>query len=234
MKRFETIGEIENESISVKVHDPEIDPKYLDSFSSSEEIKDYLFDEFLKQNLLNDFLDSLIEYFDENEIQVFREVMHKLPENDFISLLSLPYELRSRAFGRLREVVDKGGDLSSSIENLADLSTKGGYSIGYHTSPIDIRPDESGQWEIKGTENDHRDNDIPMAYYSSKYRHLFKKKNPRFIYLIRSDQKNHKTDGNWSRGASLSVVARVPFEKVINYVESTANEKAASLEKEAA
>lgn len=234
MKRFETIGQIKDEPVSVKVHNPEIDTKYLDSFSSLEEIKDYLFDEFLKQNLLDDFVDSLVEYFDETEIQVFREVMHKLPENSFTSLLSLPYELRPRAFSRLREVVDDGGDLASLIENLAELSTKGGYSIGYHTSPIDIRPDESGRWEIKGTENDHRDNDIPMAYYSSKYRHLFKKKNPRFVYLIRSDQMNHKTDGNWSRGASLSVIARVPFEKVTSYVENTANEKAAHLEKEAA
>ena len=74
-----------------------------------------------------------------------------------------------------------------------------------------------------------------MAYYSTKYRHLFRKKNPIFVYIVRTEPTAHKTDGTWSRAGSLSIVARVPFREVIDYVESTApqelkkavNEKAA-------
>jgi len=66
-----------------------------------------------------------------------------------------------------------------------------------------------------------------MAYFSTQYRHLFKKRHPKFIYIVRVDPKTAKTDGNWSRVDSLSVIARVPFEKVWQYVESTIKERTA-------
>ena len=77
------------------------------------------------------------------------------------------------------------------------------------------------RWDIKGTEKDHRDDDRNMAYYSTKYRHLFKKKGPKFVYIVRTEPQTHKTDGNWSRAGKLSVVTRVPFEEVFEYVEKT-------------
>ncbi len=61
-----------------------------------------------------------------------------------------------------------------------------------------------------------------MAYYSTKYRHIYKKKHPKFIYIVRTDPSTHKTDGNWSRSDSLSVITRIPFEQVVQIVESTA------------
>ncbi len=96
--------------------------------------------------------------------------------------------------------------------------------MGYHTSPHDIKPDDSGHWNIKGFEQDHRDSDLSKAYYSTKYRHLFKKRDPKFIYIVGTDPHTHGTDGNWSRAGMLSIVARVPFSDVVEYVENTARD----------
>jgi hypothetical protein len=102
------------------------------------------------------------------------------------------------------------------------------FSIGFHTSPRDIKPDdETQQWTILGSEKDHRDDDRLMAYYSTQYRHLFKKDGSKFIYVVRTYADNNKTDGNWSREDSLSVIMRIPLQEAVSFVESTArNDKA--------
>ena len=72
---------------------------------------------------------------------------------------------------------------------------------------------------IDGTEKDHRDNDLPKAYYSFDYRHLYRAKNPKYLYLIAS-LSSDKTDGvEWGRASSLSIIDYVKIEDVDREVE---------------
>lgn len=206
-----------------KTETPEQIPELImeQSESSVEELKDTLFDQYLKQQLIEDFFQHLEEYLDEGEIDAMRGELAKHDDEVVYATLSLPHELRNRRFSKFQQEVELGKDPGELMKSFIELSTKYGYSIGYHTSPNDIKPGENGQWNITGYEQDHRDDDLSKAYYSTKYRHLFKKKDPKFIYIVRTDPETHRTDGNWSRAGILSVVTRVPFADVVEYVEST-------------
>lgn len=194
------------------------------------EIKDMLFDEYMKQKLVEDFFDELTEYLDDDHVDAMRGALTKHPEANVYATLSLPKELRTRQFTQFREGVEKGGSPEDLMDDFVNRSSRYGFGLGYHTSAADIKPDEkSGRWEVVGREPDHRDNDLARAYYSSHYRHLYspkdhqiyvKKAMPRFIYIVRTEP-THKTDGNWSRASRLSIIARVPYTEVLNYVEST-------------
>ena len=223
MPKFESFGGSVNKK--EKSAEKEVLPADLEPNSgemSPEAMKDYLFDQYLKQQLVEEFFDNLSEYLDDKEVDEMRAVLSEYDDKDVYATLSLPHELRERKFSEFQKKIEDGTkEAGQLMQDFVQSSTQYGFSIGYHTSPHDIKPSESGQWIIKGYENDHRDNDLSRAYYSTKYRHLFKKKDPKFIYIVRTDPSTHKTDGNWSRAGSLSVVAKVPFPDVVNYVENT-------------
>jgi hypothetical protein len=233
MQRFETMHSGQRDVISLEAHAPDIDEARLDELLSPEAMKDYLFDEYMKQNMLDGFFESMYDHFDDNQIERIRETMADLSDEEVVSILSLPYELRESQFARWGAVIEQGHDPADVIKNFVSVLSAHNFGVGYHTSPFDIRPNEEGRWDIKGTEPDHRDDDVLMAYYSTQYRHLFKKKNPKFIYAVRTEPKSHKTDGNWSRAAALSVIARVPLEDVVDYVESTCAKRRAAREEAA-
>jgi len=204
-------------------------PKHANQFEKdTESMKDYIFNEYMKQHLVEDFFDELNEYLDEAQVDAMRGVLASLGEDDkkIISVLSLPKELRVRTFEVFEKEINEGRDASEVMKSYIEKVSKYNFGIGFHTSPVDIAPNENmeNQWVIKGTEADHRDDDRMMAYYSTQYRHLFKKRNPNFIYIVRTDPSYHKTDGNWSRADSLSVIMRVPFEEVYQSVEKDAKE----------
>lgn len=192
-----------------------------------ESMKDRLFDDYMKQQLLEDFFNELEGYVGFDHSEKMKAVLDDYEDDESVyAALSLPHELRERKFEDFSESLKEGDTTPEDLMcSLIKMSKKYGFNIGYHTSPWDISPDEEGHWSIKGTEPDHRDGDRPMAYYSKKYRHLFKKKEPKFIYIVRTDPATHKTDGNWSRATELSIVTRVPFSEVFNYVEKTGREK---------
>lgn len=217
-----------DDSLTLTAEAPKIDANTEFLPSNPEKMKDFLFDSYMKQQLLEDFFESLGGYFDDEEIDQVRSVLAQCSDEEIYATLSLPYELRERKFEDFESRIAAGESIEDVITNFVAVSSKYEFGVGYHCSPIDIRPDDIGSWQISGTEADHRDNDLTMAYYSSQYRHLFKKRHPKFIYVIRTDPSTHKTDGNWSRAASLSVVARVPFEEVFKYVEETAKEISAA------
>lgn len=195
---------------------------HLERLTTNEEIKDRLFDEYMKQRLLEDFFDELTDYIGDEETDKMRGALATMSDENVYAALSLPHELRERKFEEWEEKINSKEETAETlIRRLATLSESHGFSIGYHTSPVEIKPTADGKWSIKGTEIDHRDDDRMMAYYSTKYRHLFKKKSPEHIYIVRTDAATHKTDGNWSRGAELSIVAKIPFEDVFEYVEKT-------------
>jgi hypothetical protein len=196
-------------------------PKETYLEGSLEEIKDQLFDEYMHQRLLEDYFSELEEYLEEDAVEQMRAILALHDDEEVYAALSLPRELRERRFKKMQEEIGKGADPAELMEKIVETSTKHGFSVGYHTSPYDIHPGAKGEWSIKGTEQDHRDGDRAMAYYSKKYRHLFKKKSPQYVYIVRTEPHTHKTDGNWSRASELSIVARVPFKDVFDYVEKT-------------
>ena len=229
MKRFEGAPQ-EHDTISLEQTEPELDQHIEDFRGSHEDLKDMLFDVYMKQQLLEDFFETLAGYVDEADVDEIRELMAGYSNTEVYAALSLPHELRERKFAEFEQRIAAGEEATEVMKQFIAVSNKYEFGVGYHTSPIDIRPDETGKWLIKGTEADHRDDDLMMAYYSSQYRHLFKKRHPKFIYIVRTEPQTHKTDGNWSRASSLSVVGRVPFEDVYSYVESTSKEITATPE----
>lgn len=188
-----------------------------------ERLKDRVFDEYMKQKIMDEFYTDLKDYFSDEEIEVFRSEFANVTDAEFESIISIPHELRHKIFEKLFDAYDAGESLNNVVRGYIDQVSSYGFGIGYHTSPYEFGPNDKDEWIIKGTEKDHRDNDRMMAYYSTQYRHLFKKRHPKYIYAVRTsfDDGSHKTDGNWHRADNLSVIMRVPFDEVVNYVEST-------------
>ncbi|MBY0309802.1 hypothetical protein K2Q16_01515 [Patescibacteria group bacterium] len=193
-------------------------------------IKDMLFDEYMKQQLIEDFFEELLEYVEDDEVDAMKGALAEYSDAEVYAAISLPKELRERQFTGFHEKIVGGRDPRALMSEFVALSAKHGFGVGYHTSAADIKQDESsGRWEIIGREPDHRDGDLARAYYSSHYRHLYspkdhqlyvKKQHPRFIYIVRTEP-THKTDGNWSRASRLSIIAKVPYADVVGYVETT-------------
>jgi len=154
-----------------------------------------------------------------------RKILAEYSDEEVVGAISLPYQLRQETFKRFANMISSGEKTSEEvIRNLVEGSKKYGFGVGYHTSPKDIRPNsQTNEWFIKGTENDHRDSDLSRAYYSSRFRHLYKAKEVGYIYAIRTHPED-RTDGNWSRASSLSVIMRVPFKEVYDYVTQTVRE----------
>lgn len=193
-----------------------------------EKLKDYIFNEFVKQALVEDFFDSLGDFLDDEELDLFQREMVKYSDEEIISALALPHELRERNFEKFEAEIRDGVPVEDVVKSYVEKTAARKFTIGFHTSPYDIRPDEeTNQWTIRGTEKDHRDADRLMAYYSTQYRHLFKKTGSRFIYVVRTEATNEKTDGTWSRQDSLSVIMRIPLQEAVSFVESTAKKEKA-------
>lgn len=222
MKRFEEMSDLASDVTSMDVHEPVLDERVQGFSASTEKLKDHLFDEYMKQNLLEDFFVSMAGYLSDDEVDEARAAMVEFTDEDILSALSLPHELREKRFEMFESEIDNGKTVHEVISNFVKISSRHGFGVGYHCSAADLRPDEDDRWMIKGTEADHRDDDRMMAYYSSKFRHLYKKSHPKFVYIVRTDPSTHKTDGNWSRADSLSVISRIPFSDVEGYVQGTA------------
>jgi len=186
-----------------------------------ETIGNQLFEQYMRNVLLEHFIQSLQEdEFPQEEIEKIVQALGACSDSEILAFLAVPQEIQEQFLSKLRlEIITKKESIDVIIKERAERALSYGFGIGYHTSPYDIKSEENGVWLVRGTEKDHRDDDIPMAYYSDKYRHLFKKKHPKFIYIVRTDLA-HRTDGNWSRAPSLSIITRVPFEEVYSYVEN--------------
>tara|TARA_B100000900_G_scaffold408914_1_gene423951 strand:+ start:243 stop:920 length:678 start_codon:yes stop_codon:yes gene_type:complete len=214
---------IDNLSVSHKpLKEEKLDSALKSSEMSPEEIADFLFDQYMKQHLLDKFFEDLEDYLDTSQIEEVRASLASYKDDEVTIATAIPNELREKNFQRLHDEVTKEGKTpAEAIKRLVEASNRYNFGIGYHTSPIDIRPTANGVWNIKATEQDHRDGDLARAYYSSKFRHLYKAKNDGYIYAVRTSPED-KTDGNWSRSSSLSIIMRVPFREVHDYVVQTA------------
>lgn len=202
-----------DENIAEKLKDA---PRY-------ESLRNKLFEQYMKQHIVGLFFEEARDVgFRDDQIEEIQNSLSKHDDSEILGALSLPHELREKWLSRAFESIEADKNTPVlCIEQLVSLGKKFGFTIGYHTSPQDIRPKDNGEWVIRGTEHDHRDNDIAMAYYSNKYRHLFKLKSPQYIYVVRAER-DHRSDGNWNRAPSLSVIMRLPFVQVHEYVERAA------------
>jgi len=143
------------------------------------------------------------------------EVFSGLSEYDKRAVLAIPAQIRPQQFARYTVQI-KSGALTGKgmVEDILAKAKKYGFNLGYHLSPVDIRPDKDGSWVIRGTEKDHRRDDRAMAYYSSDYSHRYLKKPSRFLYVIRAETGEDTShyqdnDGSWGHASTLSVIEQI-------------------------
>jgi hypothetical protein len=167
----------------------------------------------------------------EEEIE---QAFDALSTADKMAVLALPAELRPRVFARYVERIASGSITGAGVvQELLARAHEGHFTLGFHLSNAKIEPEKDGSWTVVGTEQDHRNADIPMAYYSLDYMNRYMSKPAQWLYAVRvatSDQYGHHqdNDGSWGRAPSLSVVEAVDLE----HIEAKTDEKLKEIEGE--
>jgi len=200
------------------------------------ESKDALIENTFNSIVLNQlqgtFEDNLFESgFSTEEVDRTLRGLISMKFEDAARAMAIPAELAKRNLASLHSKIEHGQlTFETAASYLLTEAVKHGFGVGYHNSPTEIRPDAKGSWFIKPTEQDHRDNDLGMAYYSTSYKTLYRKKAPKYLYIVRTLADTSRTDGNWSRGPGLSIVAMMPIEYVDETVSTKVKEKLESAE----
>lgn len=189
--------------------------------------KEYIFRDIIENKALDSFKEHMDNAgFEENQIAEFELMLASNPDM-MPKILAFPYELKKRSFSHFQKQINEGkADLQFMFDTMVKRAKMINPKIAYHCSQQDIRSkmikDTYGPvevWNIDGTEKDHRDDDLPMAYYSFNYLHLYREKNPKYLYLIESNPK-HRTDGaDWGRAPGLSIIDRLDLKEVDKQVE---------------
>lgn len=163
----------------------------------------------LIENLCEDFSEA---GFEDEDIEQIQQALDELSEEQKRAVFSVPAELRISLYTRYFDRIRAGEiTIEGMIEDLREKNERNHFTLGYHLSPREIKADTNGNWVIKGTEPDHRNGDIPMAYYSLDYRNRYREKPCKYLYIVRAelrDQSGHYRDNNsvWGRAPSLSVI----------------------------
>lgn len=180
-----------------------------------EDFRERNFPRVIAQHLIEHVTDDLADAgFEEDKIQEFERSLAELNEHTLQAFLSVPAQLRVRLYETYLEKVQDGKlTIEEMVEDIGKKNQSNHFTLGYHLSPREIAPDKEGNWTIRGTEPDHRNEDIPMAYYSLDYRNRYREKPSRYLYVVRAelrDQSGHYQDNNgvWGRAPSLSVIDR--------------------------
>jgi hypothetical protein len=193
--------------------------------------KEILFKNFVEEQILNDYKKDLLS------LGISEDVVDSIDDlflGDFFSdrdkeiFCTLPYEIRLRQFNSYFEEKNKTVDefnekdwvdfISYIIELNKDLDPH----IGFHATPSVVSKEKlqnqtnREKWSIKGTEQDHRNDDMPMAYYSLSLEKLFRQKNINKLYIVRANLapgNNHypDNDGHWGRSGNLSIISEINF-----------------------
>ena len=177
--------------------------------------------------------------FSGDEISEFREHILSMSPEGRERLYAFPWELKQRALPAFLKKIREGREsIATMAEKIADASTKQHRRIAYHASLANINPKKErgpqggtiDSWVIHGTEKDHRDGDLPMAYYSFDYEHLYRAKNPKYIYIvsIQEDERfGHRKDGNneWGRAPSLTVIDKIDLVKLDTELDAATKEE---------
>lgn len=186
-----------------------------------EKLRDRIFDQLVAGKVLDTFMDELDENeFSDTDINEVVEAFSALPEDDKRAVLAIPAQLRPQIFKRYASMIRSGAmNGKSMIDDLLERARKYGFTLGFHLSPIDIRPGKDGSWMIKGTEKDHRRDDRAMAYYSTDYSHRYLKKPSRYLYVIRAETGENTShypdnDGTWGHASSLAIIDQVDMQSL--------------------
>lgn len=146
----------------------------------------------------------------------------EIPEFEAVSILTLNDRQLRIMFDRVKESDTKVADI------LEFIPEKFKSTVGFHVTAQKIRPqvNTSGrgkqieQWIVNGTENDHRDSDLPMAYYSFDYAHLYRQNRGDYLYVVQS-LPTHRSDptNNWGRAPSLQIIIEMKVADIKDYIE---------------
>jgi hypothetical protein len=197
--------------------------EYLRSLDDYQ-LKEHLFKRIINAKLYDSFLEMLKERYHVSDVDI-EEVSRYLLSSPvpLDRLLATSYELKQV---RLNNLLKKGElnakGIINSIKRTLDFRDD---RVGYHTSKYNISKKkikdtsrgDVWEWNISGTEIDHRDNDLPMAYYSTTYNDIYREKKPKFIYLV-SSTKDHRSDGAWKRALSLDIIDVLDYKEVMDEV----------------
>jgi hypothetical protein len=185
--------------------------------------------------LWDQFKDQMSECdFSDQEIAEIEKGIPNDPERAK-SFFAVPFELQQTVFSKYKEKVTRGEIKPADIpKDLIQKMNDYGFTIGFHLSNKDIHPNDGNKWEIIGKQEDHRDSDRSMAYYSHSFakRYTAGKELP-ILYVIRSEtgkETAHKqdNDNSWGRASKLSVIAKLDMteiDKTVEHIEKEAREE---------
>ncbi|MBP9750043.1 MAG: hypothetical protein KBD21_04925 [Candidatus Pacebacteria bacterium] len=205
-----------------------------EKYVNETKLREAFFLSYVNRQLLDVFEDALWELPDmtDAEFQRWQGALALLDEEHLNAFLSTPHELVEQRIEALRKKMLQG-EIMSIVQEEAQRVYERGYRVAYHCSPTEHNPvksrGDSVSWTIDGREPDHRDDDVGMAYYSMDLGHLYRKKNPNYIYLVRADvggDSGHRrdNDGAWGRAPKLDVITRIDFKEALCAVEDAVTE----------
>ncbi|MDB5189352.1 MAG: hypothetical protein JWL82_309 [Parcubacteria group bacterium] len=199
-----------------------------------EGLREIIFQQLVQSKILEHFHDELDDAdIPAEALNEISSTFYSLSEDNKRAVLAIPAQLRPALFTKYAERIRKG-ELSGTgvVFDILEKAQKYGFTIGFHLSPRDIRADKDGSWVVKGTEPDHRHDDLPMAYYSMDYAHRYLKKPAQFLYVVRSEvgeTSSHyrDNDASWGHASSLSIVDKIDMKAL----EEEMNERSALMDK---
>lgn len=178
--------------------------------------RESLFASIVANNLLERFEEDLEETdLSESVIARIVDAAIGFQMHEIVQALAYPHDLRERFISVIVTRIEKGElQPEDVIAFLHERAQSYGFDAGFHMSKVDIKSSPKG-WAVLGTEQDHRDNDLPMAYYARCFRWLYRRGIQNYLYVVRAEREHRVgDDGKWYRAPSLSIVTRLPVEVI--------------------
>lgn len=189
-------------------------------------LREHFFTEEVTSHILTTFLDELEDAgIEGEEKQDLIRAFAALSEEDKRAALAIPAQLRPTLFEKYAAKFEDGSITPAGmLEDIVQKAHTHGFTLGYHQSPADIKPLKDGTWMVRGTEKDHRNNDMTMAYYSMDYTHRYQKKPMRYLYVIRAEtgktSSHHQdNDGAWGRASTLAIVDQIDMFELEKHID---------------
>ena len=186
-----------------------------------DKLKEVIFSQLVAAKVLENFHDDLYDTdLAEESIDEIVTTFESLTEENKRRVLAIPAQLRKQQFKRYANLIHEEKMTPAGVVlDILEKASKNGFSIGFHLSPRNIKPEKDGSWVIRGKEKDHRHNDTPMAYYSYDYANRYLKKPVQFMYVIRSEDgptsSHHRdNDGTWGHAPFLSIIDQIDMKKL--------------------
>lgn len=199
-----------------KIHNSGANP-----LKQREMMREELFQQLIASTILDHWHDELDEAdIPEEAIEQAVNAFAGLSEANKLRVLAVPAQLRPSLFSRYAEQIRKGSITGAGmVVDLLEKAIRHDFTIGYHLSPREIKPDKDGSWVVRGTEKDHRHDDRPMAYYSMDYAHSYKKKNMQYLYVVRAERGESSghyqdNDGTWGHASTLSIIDMLDLREI--------------------